>query len=67
MSDTEMIDWLESVGGQVWPDRERRNWTAQVIRPPPNGKVIQPTRATLRAAINDAHAQYWEHQTAELL
>ena len=51
MSDTELLDWLEATGAQLWRERHSRNWTCQVIT---QGKVIQPTRASLRAAITDA-------------
>jgi hypothetical protein len=55
MNDTEMIEWIIETGAQVWKDR-LGNWTVQVLRP---GKLpIQPMRATLRAAITDAHNEW---------
>lgn len=55
MTDTALLDWIELSGAQVWRERNKRNWTVQVIT---GGKVIQPTRATLRAAIADAYAEW---------
>jgi hypothetical protein len=49
MSDTEMLDWITLHKAQVWHDK-RGNWTCQVCL---NPGVVQPTRATLRAAIQD--------------
>jgi hypothetical protein len=57
MSDTNLLDWIEGVGAQLWKDRHSHNWTCQVIT---KGQVIQPTRATVRAAITDAKADYDE-------
>lgn len=55
MTDTQIVDWIEAVGAQLWRERHSRNWTCQVIA---QGQVIQPTRATLRAAIVDARAAH---------
>jgi hypothetical protein len=59
MSDTQLLDWLEMVHGQVWFNSQHRLWTCQVLThvKPPND-IVQPSRQTLRAAIHDAHEQY---------
>jgi hypothetical protein len=55
MSDTQMIEFIIASGAQVRKDRFG-NWTVQVMQP---GQLpIQPTRATLRAAITDAHNEW---------
>jgi hypothetical protein len=61
MSDTEMIEWIAHVGAQIWKDR-KGNWTVQVM----HGRQypIQPTRATLRAAIVDACNEWMEEPHA---
>lgn len=61
MSDTEMIEWIEHVGAQIWKDRKSGNWTVQVFG---RGRQwpIQPTRATLRAALVDAANQWMEEK-----
>jgi hypothetical protein len=52
---SELATWLEQVRGQVWYNKQNKNWTCQVIV---NHKIIQPTRATLTAALADAKAEY---------
>jgi hypothetical protein len=54
-SDATLLDWIEAAGAQVWRDKRHKNWTCQVIVA---GQVIQPTRATLRAAIIDAMTEH---------
>jgi hypothetical protein len=64
LSDTELIEFVEKHGVQVWPQRARAdrfnkaivartpgeilNWTAQYPRP-----FVQMTRGTFRAAVTD--------------
>ncbi len=63
MSDTELVDFVEKHGVQVWPMRGRAdkfsknvrrtpgeilNWTAQYPQP-----FVQMTRGTFRAAVTD--------------
>jgi len=54
-SDATLLDWIEASGAQIWREKGKGNWTCQVLYA---GKVIQPTRATLRAAIIDAMADH---------
>lgn len=58
INDTRLLDWMEGVGAQLWRDRRSHNWTCQVVT---KGQVVQPTRATVRAAITDAKFAYDEH------
>jgi len=48
MSDTELVDWVERNEAQIWHNRKSGNWTVQVCL---NPGVIQPTRPSLREAI----------------
>jgi hypothetical protein len=54
-NDTAKLDWIERTGAQLWRDKRAHNWTCQVIT---HGQVIQPSRASLRAAITDAIAEH---------
>jgi len=58
----DIIDWIQRVGAQIWPNRVRgeiKSWTVQVFT---HGQVIQPTRATFLAAVADAIR---EHEALE--
>jgi hypothetical protein len=55
MTDTELINWLEQVHGQLWHNKDNNTWTCQVIH---YHTVIQPSRETIRAVIADAHAAW---------
>jgi hypothetical protein len=53
----EMIDFVEREEAQLWPERDRRSgsvrlWVVQVGK----RSFVQVSRATLRAAIEDAAA-----------
>jgi len=60
LSDTALLDWVEAVGAQVWPTRDKRgevviSWTVQrFIKVDDKRIVVQPTRPTLREAIQEA-------------
>ena len=54
-TDTEMMDWIEATGAQIWRERPgtwtvfvRSGMTGGLIKRP---RLLQPTRPTLRAAI----------------
>lgn len=49
------IEFIESRKAQIWYDRRSKLWTCQVIS---DGNVIQPSRASLTAAIDDAIDQW---------
>jgi hypothetical protein len=57
ITDSQLLDWLEQARGQLWYNRHNKNWTCQVIY---QHTIIQPTRATLRAAITDARDEATE-------
>ena len=59
----DLLDWIERNGAQVWPNRVHGrivSFTVQVFN---NGAVVQPTRATLRAALADAVKELDELQS----
>jgi hypothetical protein len=68
----DIFDWIERNSAQVWPTRTKgqiTGWTVQVIAR--SGTIIQPTRASLLAALADAIKQLEEfkarnRQTLEL-
>lgn len=63
MTDTKLLNWMDEAGAQVWRDKQRK-WTCQIIVA---GKVIQPTRDTLRTAIADAYVEYTDHLAEKAL
>jgi hypothetical protein len=55
MKDSDILNWLEKLHAQVWWDGKRDAWTCQIIV---GGKVIQPTRHTMREAVEAAETEY---------
>jgi hypothetical protein len=62
MKETDILAWIEKTHAQIWWDRHTDRWVCQAIA---DGKVFQPSRGSLREAVEAAHAEWEQHATQQ--